>query len=773
MWLTARYAEDLAALWEGLPARMVIGRADVVGSWAKSLEEPTILVIDNYEWVTSFEADEELVKLVENAPHLRVVVLTRRSTVLDSPLTTSRVECASLDQQQLEFTNEEIGALANTRGLSSGEVVSQVVAQVGRWPLGVQAALDSLEQGFGDNSYGSVVGESLYSRSEGQLDAQILTAAARFPRVGARNLARILDLPEARVVARWKELQGLGLVQQRSSMEDKSVVPIPVAAPYLSDVADRVWTERQLSQLHEVQAKNLEVEDPAQAFRMLIQDDHMDEAVVILRRNFLRILAGSTEDVRVLQSISTEKLEDYSEILLVRLMLERGDQSRALGSETEIAEKLVHLVRQAMVSATEEEMVIFQTYLIVAERLMGQWEQSLRLSWDLLRRIEISHGATDESTHAVAIMHQVVALTGCLGGDLELAKLSAEKAYGAASLMRDETEKAQSLGLLALVAALRGERREAQGHLAKLEVTGIAPRGVSWADGDVARATAYAGSDPVEAGGALTGLTTHIEQLEHWPLIVLAEAQHNAHIHGQGEALAILEARLLRKPEWRTVSEYWRSRIVEWQINANLFVGKTLAAGELVENNPNLRDTALPVWVGAKLVDKELPVVVAAVEEATPLVLEPLDRSRLLLYGAVGAGMMDAWENARVWWSELAQTRNSLPPWFFSLVPHEWILESLSGIKNHYPTAYETLQPLVEEVENLPGRLRMVYYEPLSKAEQRVLKTLAEGVTPAATAKKLHLSQNTVKFHMRSVYRKLHVTSRDAAILRGLQLGIV
>jgi DNA-binding CsgD family transcriptional regulator len=52
----------------------------------------------------------------------------------------------------------------------------------------------------------------------------------------------------------------------------------------------------------------------------------------------------------------------------------------------------------------------------------------------------------------------------------------------------------------------------------------------------------------------------------------------------------------------------------------------------------------------------------------------------------------------------------------------------------------------------------------LSLREQEVLRELAQGLNNRAIAERLYVSQDTVKSHLRSVYRKLGVSSRAEAV---------
>ena len=62
---------------------------------------------------------------------------------------------------------------------------------------------------------------------------------------------------------------------------------------------------------------------------------------------------------------------------------------------------------------------------------------------------------------------------------------------------------------------------------------------------------------------------------------------------------------------------------------------------------------------------------------------------------------------------------------------------------------------------------------PLTKRELEILRRLAtkEPITKIASA--LHISNNTIKTHLKNVYRKLNVESRDEAVARGMELSLL
>jgi LuxR family maltose regulon positive regulatory protein len=63
--------------------------------------------------------------------------------------------------------------------------------------------------------------------------------------------------------------------------------------------------------------------------------------------------------------------------------------------------------------------------------------------------------------------------------------------------------------------------------------------------------------------------------------------------------------------------------------------------------------------------------------------------------------------------------------------------------------------------------------EPLTPAERRVLELLPTHLTDAQMAEQLFISRNTVKTHVKSLYRKLEVSSRTDAVGRARELGLL
>jgi DNA-binding CsgD family transcriptional regulator len=72
-----------------------------------------------------------------------------------------------------------------------------------------------------------------------------------------------------------------------------------------------------------------------------------------------------------------------------------------------------------------------------------------------------------------------------------------------------------------------------------------------------------------------------------------------------------------------------------------------------------------------------------------------------------------------------------------------------------------------------PGASSDEVEEPLTPRERDVLELVALGLSNHAIARRLGISDHTVKFHLASIFGKLDVTTRTGAVRRGLTRGLI
>jgi LuxR family maltose regulon positive regulatory protein len=82
----------------------------------------------------------------------------------------------------------------------------------------------------------------------------------------------------------------------------------------------------------------------------------------------------------------------------------------------------------------------------------------------------------------------------------------------------------------------------------------------------------------------------------------------------------------------------------------------------------------------------------------------------------------------------------------------------------------ELLDPHLTRADDRRGAMAL---EPLSEREEMVLRYLPATLSKAEIASEMSVSVNTVKTHMKNIYRKLDVTDRAQAVRRARTLHLV
>jgi DNA-binding NarL/FixJ family response regulator len=95
------------------------------------------------------------------------------------------------------------------------------------------------------------------------------------------------------------------------------------------------------------------------------------------------------------------------------------------------------------------------------------------------------------------------------------------------------------------------------------------------------------------------------------------------------------------------------------------------------------------------------------------------------------------------------------------------LLESLKeAVTGGAPMSPEVASRVIALFREIHPRERADYQ--LTPHETRLLKLLVEGYNYTTAAEELHVSYNTIKFHMRHVYEKLQVHSKSEAVAKAM-----
>ena len=80
---------------------------------------------------------------------------------------------------------------------------------------------------------------------------------------------------------------------------------------------------------------------------------------------------------------------------------------------------------------------------------------------------------------------------------------------------------------------------------------------------------------------------------------------------------------------------------------------------------------------------------------------------------------------------------------------------------------------LARNARDVPGPGQDLLIEPLSDRELTVLRYLSSKLDATEIADSLYISVNTVRSHIKAIYRKLGVNSRVDAVRHGEALGLL
>ena len=122
----------------------------------------------------------------------------------------------------------------------------------------------------------------------------------------------------------------------------------------------------------------------------------------------------------------------------------------------------------------------------------------------------------------------------------------------------------------------------------------------------------------------------------------------------------------------------------------------------------------------------------------------------------------------------LAEPEGYLSPFLAVGAPlRELLTRRIRAGTAHRSLAGELGEALDPQASGAPERRSALLLEPLSDRETAVLRYLPTALSKAEIASEMFVSVNTVKTHMKNIYRKLDVTDRSHAVRRARTLHLV
>lgn len=438
--------------------------------------------------------------------------------------------------------------------------------------------------------------------------------------------------------------------------------------------------------------------------------------------------------------------------------------------------------------ASPDEWQIQETELIalvevmVGDRMKGEVASALETARELESRSAVSRALErrwldQEIIGPLPAVLAEVGLTGLVSGDLELAKRAWSRLRNILEVPRglnDDTARCiSSWGLaslygLSLTAALCGDNVNADTLLREAEAlrqeSGAEAPGLHRLHRELVRALlANERHDEQMFRSAVTQIEPWASRIEQWPLIVVLTTTNTYRTRGAQWALPDLEAAARKIGMNMPGVDAWGMYLQAHRIRLNTWAGNYVNARRLLERMPE----DWPIY----------SIELARLELYQGNHLRALERTQRL--GATGLSAREEIDRNLISAcaaKELGFDQDAAASWMLTsaAISEFGLFSLLCGVP------YETLcslrpehQKMSAAIEAIPMNARTLAHRALTAAEQRALESLVTHPKAADAADAYFVTPGTMKQARLSVYRKLHVSSRGAAIVQAQKMGLL
>jgi LuxR family maltose regulon positive regulatory protein len=400
-------------------------------------------------------------------------------------------------------------------------------------------------------------------------------------------------------------------------------------------------------------------------------------------------------------------------------------------------------------------------------RLKGDFAAALETAGALDELLDGDDDISGRPIGTLAEAHFQSGMSRLLGLDLVGARESFTRSF---TLTQNRGALTQALAdraaeATALVRALEGETDHASTWLALVDENSLGTAGL------VAHALIAMGRlDPSDARHWLASLTDPAAHDELWPFVVHAANRYGLYWGDPVETDGALDRTWAEHGEQLVAGSTAQVLLTSDAADLALLLGQLSRAEAALDGVPS-RTT----WIAVPRA--RLALLGGNPKHALLFILEGQRRGRVERYGQLDLAVLRSAAELALGREDDAtasllravnQADKSGVIVAFHLLPHETL---------------EALAALSPEAEAFVGRHELhgtSYLAPytavagaLSERELIVLRALEPGATVEQIAKKLFVASNTVKAQLRSIYRKLNVSTRTEALLVAAELGLL
>lgn len=816
----------------GAPQAEALEPAARVLQLARGLEQSLTLVIDNYELATAASTDMALAELSSVSPRLTLVVIGRRVTLLDGPLVTATTRVRLIGADDLRLTPAEAVELAESLRIPSSPSLTAALERSDGWPLVVRAALNlGSDVLYNDSADGRVwadgQGAALFDplanlNAFAMASLEIMGEDAKKIVLAASHIDS-LSLTHIRDVLESDDATALATVQQLTEQGYLVPVPGPGAPEYrchramrtaFAEFATGSVAHADRKRLYRGRAVEVAATAPFTAFRLFCAAEDFAAAEAVLAHNFATITDEVDGCLPILRAVPEEALHAHPTLTAALLFEEYslpGIAPSRLGY-------LLSLWQSGLQRRLPDGLTTSQGHMhlqllceaMVMHRVLGNLEEAKQIMHHLEARLSpasvaatpFSPGApVPAETSRVAltgsgsapVFYREIAATALSVGDfgrarrnLKRLKRHSEQKIAApwhgfphASTRTVTDAEAGTNWLVAALAELAfadmidGHVRRAGEILFELDelvaATGAKAPGIAWVGAEVARAHLAQESGDVDLLTVASDRLALVgDRLEPWPLLVIAEAASVRRTRGTELALAHLVSGINDGSRLAPISKSWWHYVVNFEAMLNSSIGNLTRAAELLnadqQDSPpfRLERARLALFSGN---DVEALLLAQSVGDPGATKRQRVDRRLITAVAAWGCGRKTEAIAALNAAGELVD-KYFLPAMLVSQ-PFEELREVAVATRDTGG------RDIVEAIDDIPEKSRAHRYDRLTEMELRTLVAITEHRNANLAAASLFVTAGTVKKHLASVYRKLGVRDRDAAILRAGRMGLL
>ncbi|MFT3855020.1 MAG: LuxR C-terminal-related transcriptional regulator [Ilumatobacteraceae bacterium] len=743
--------------------------------------EPVLLALDAYEHLRDLTTtiDDDLIRLVSAVDGLEVVVTTRAATRLTDDVLVMRGLVQPIGEAELRFTTDEVAQLLELHAPHAVDAAERIVRETHGYPLGVRAVSYALARlgsmpAFDSNSWQRLVTEALKSQIADPALIDFLLDTCAPPYFDGDLACQLTGAAAADVDHALAELAWNGFGRW---------IPYARECPvfqYVESVRDVV-----LSQLRASQPERYERGAGLAAAWLHRHADH-DRALALaidarqygLASSICCSLVLSNPDIytttvfeRHLRRVPRRLLPRYPVLAFILGMVDNTRPATRAAAAENFRIAAAHAL-DGIDELTPRDAFYHHVGREVCLRYLGLSQEAGAASKAALAFLDSMPAADrDELGDFLPMARSVLAFSLFLVGDVDRASTLVDQAAATAT---DPWWRDYALAFAAAIHAFNGRSSDTRAALATIDPNtwpSHRKRPLPHALGSLGQAALHLDELDFEATLAeLDVISPPIANTANWPILTWTMAHARLGMgEAGGEARRIEEALTSRPPKLGlglnlTTAALFNVLAILW-----LADGNAAKARRALRTDTPYRGQLAPASLLYQLVTGDPEVAVRGI---TGLLEEPghtvrstvavdtlgaaaalrvgSDRTALELLGRAAALSQRTGARAHLMYvpdADLAALRD---------------LASATGATASAAYLAGELVTPIAAIETVPVML--------TPREVEVLSTWAKYRTRVEVANALFVSANTVKSQLHSAYRKLGVTTKDAAIQRAIEL---